>query len=412
MKILLVNTFDTIGGPGRWVYMMHQNFLQAKIDSVYLADRKFSNDNTVLGTRGRLGDLKSRMKQVVDYFPLIFYPDWKKVIFSTGWAPFDINQTIKKIKPDIVHLNWINRGFVNIKSLQNIGVPIVWTMHDMWPFTGGCHYDEECGRFKMGCGKCPILGSSSTSDLSSSILNKKKKCWHNIDLTMVAPSHWLYNCAKESDLFKNTRVEHLPVGMDLTIYTPANKAEARKILGLPQDKKLVLFGAVNAVDDKRKGFKYLIDALKNLSNQQDRIELAVFGSLGSDLVSSIGFKCHFLGNIKDNKKIALVYSAADVLVAPSLQDNMPATVMESLACGTPVVAFNIGGMSDMIEHNKNGYLARPFEPLDLASGISIIINSQDYTALSLRSRKKMEEEYNIGTIADRYIALYKDVLEK
>ena len=388
--------------------MMHHNFLQAKIDSVYLTDKKFSNDNTVLGTRGRFGNLKSRTKQVIDCLPLAFYPHWKKVIFSTGLAPFDINQTIKKLKPDIVHLNWINRGFISIKSLQNIRVPLVWTMHDMWPFTGVCHYDEWCERYKMGCGICPILGSSSNSDLSSSILNKKKKYWHDTNLTMVAPSRWLYKCAQQSELFKDRIIKHIPVGMDLEVFYPTNKKEARKKLSLPLNKKLVLFGAVNAVDDKRKGFRYLIDALKILSNQKDKVELVVFGSSHSDEVSNCNLKVHFLGNINDNHKMSLIYSAADVFVAPSLQDNMPATVMESMACGTPVVAFGIGGMPDMIENGKNGYLAKPFDVNHLAKGILWLIENSN--SLGVEARKKVLDNFDIQKISKKYIEIYQNII--
>jgi len=410
MKILLVNTFDTIGGPGRWVYMMHRNFLRTQADSVYLVDRKFSNDATVLGAGGKISDLKSRMKQVIDYLPLVLYPRWKKVIFSVGWAPFDIDRMVNKLKPDIVHLNWINRGFISIQSLRRIQAPIVWTMHDMWSFTGGCHYDEECGRYQSGCGQCPILGSDRDGDLSSAVLNKKKKYWRDINLTMVAPSRWLCDCAYRSFLFRDARVEHIPVGMDLEVFAPTKKEEARKILGLPFDKKLVLFGAVNAVDDRRKGFKYLIDALKILTREKDRLELLIFGSTQSDDVRRCNLKANFLGNIADNHRMSLVYSAADVFVAPSRQDNMPATVMESLACGTPVVAFDIGGMPDMIEPMKNGYLAKPFQSDDLARGIKWVVDHVDQVALSNRSRAKMMAEYNIKDIARRYLDLYKNIL--
>lgn len=412
MKILLVNAFDTRGGPGRWVYMMHRNFLRAGVDSAYLSEIKSSDDPTVLGEKGKLANLKSRAKQIVDYLPLLMYPRWKKVIFSAGWAPFSIDDQIKKLRPDLIHLNWINRGFVSIKSLSRFKVPTVWTMHDMWSFTGGCHYDEECGRYKTGCGQCPILGSNHSADLSSRVINQKKKYWEKANITMVAPSRWLENCAKESAVFKNNRVEHIPVGMDLEVFTPIDKTEARKELFLPLDKKLVLFGAVNAVDDKRKGFKYLLEALKLLAEFKDKIELVVFGSSCSEEIKNSDLKAHFLGNIYDNRKMSLVYSATDVFVAPSLQDNMPATVMESFACGTPVVAFNVGGMPDMLEHQKNGYLARPFESGDLAIGIKWVIGEADYPALAQRSRKKMEEEFDIKNIAGHYIDLYKNILGK
>lgn len=411
MRILLVNTFDVVGGPGRWAYMMHRDFLQSGIDSIYLVDNKISSDGTIVGYGGKYKNIRSRIKQIIEYLPLVSYPHWKRTIFSTGMAPFDINKIVAELKPDIVHLNWINRGFINIKSLSQIKVPIVWTMHDMWPFTGGCHYDEGCGRYRLGCGSCPMLGSHKDSDLSRTITELKNKYWQNIDLTMVTPSRWLLQCAQKSKLFQNKRVEHIPVGIDVGVFRSINKVEARKQLSLPLDKKLILFGAINAVKDQRKGFKYLLEALNLLNNQDSNIELVIFGS--SEFENKINFKLksHFFGSIKDNKKMALLYSAADVFVAPSIQDNMPATVMESLACGTPVASFNIGGMPDMIEHKKNGYLAKPFDVVDLTNGIQWILeNDERHIGLSQRGRNKIEEEFDIKIIANRYIDLYKNIL--
>ena len=283
----------------------------------------------------------------------------------------------------------------------------------MWLFTGGCHYDENCGRYSVGCGQCPILGSKKINDLSFSVLNRKKKYWANNNLTVVASSHWLYDCAKSSELLKNARVEEIPIGINLEDFTPTNKEFAREKLLLPQNKKLVLFGAVNAVKDKRKGFKYLIDALKILGDKKDEIELVVFGSNFSKDVDNCDLKVNYLGHINDDKKISQIYSAADVFVAPSIQDNMPTTVMESLACGTPAVAFDVGGMSSMIEHKKNGYLSKPLDVNDLANGIKwVISNDADYGLLSRNSREKIEKEFNIQNITKKYIDLYRDILEK
>lgn len=411
MKILLVNTFDIVGGPGRWVYMMHTNFLSKKIDSTYLVDNKFSKDPSIIGYSGKFRNVRSRFKQTIEYLPLLKYPKWKKVIFSTGSAPFGINKFIDDTKPDIVHLNWINRGFISIKSLSKIKQPVVWTLHDMWPFTGGCHYDEECGRYHDRCGTCPILGSKSEEDLSRRVLNEKNRYLNDLNLTVVAPSKWLWKCASESSLFRNKRVENIPVGMDINTFSPVNKMEAREILKLPKDKKLVLFGAMNAVSDKRKGFGYLQDALNKLANKNSNIELVIFGSSENESRDNFNFKCHFLGNINDNKKMSLVYSAADVFVAPSIQDNMPATVMEALACGTPVAAFNIGGMPDMIEHKLCGYLAHPFETSDLANGIEWILSNENIR-LGNRARSKMIVEFDISKIADKYFDLYHSIVDK
>lgn len=413
MKILLVNTFDTWGGPGKWAYRMHRHFLSVGINSVYLVDQKISNDKSVVGHSGRLASLRSRIKQAIDYLPLLLYPRWKRVIFSVGWAPFGIEKAIEKFKPDVVHFNWVNRGFISVRSMSKIKVPIVWTMHDMWLFTGGCHYDEGCGRYQEHCGRCPLLGSRNDNDLSAQILKAKKEQWQHLNLTVVAPSRWLWQCAQKSSLFKGKNIINIPVSIDVNNFVATNKRKAREELGLPLDKKLVLFGAVNSTQDKRKGFEYLLQSLQILVGEVigRELELVVFGSSGSHGMSEVKSKAHFVGTIKDSKKMPLLYAAADVFVAPSLQDNMPVTVMESLACGTPVVAFNIGGMPDMIDHKKNGYLASPRSAADLANGIQWALTEGPKDANFFKScRQKILNEFNSATIAQKYLDLYKEIL--
>ena len=284
-------------------------------------------------------------------------------------------------------------------------------MHDMWPFTGGCHYDEGCGRYRQSCGRCPQLGSNRERDLSRWVWNQKSRNWRKIPMTIVAPSRWIAECARQSSLFGAMRVEHIPNGIDTDIYQPLDKAKARSRFDLPPDSMLILFGAAAIGRDTRKGLQLLPAAIEQIAARLARCTLVTFGSVGQDALPSFPIPARHIGEIHGEAELAALYAAADVFVAPSLQDNLPNTVMEALACGTPCVAFNIGGMPDMIEHMRNGYLARPFESGDLAEGIAWVIESPERRReLSESARRKIEQEFTLPLQAQRYRALYAEIL--
>jgi glycosyltransferase involved in cell wall biosynthesis len=283
----------------------------------------------------------------------------------------------------------------------------------MWAFSGGCHYDGECERYIEKCGSCPMLGSSKVNDLSRRIWKRKKRAWKDIDLTIVSPSTWLADCAKKSSLLKDRRVEVIHNGIDLNIFKPLQKEQARNILGISQDKKIILFGAMSATSDRRKGFKHLEKALSKLETMDhSQYMLVVVGASEPQNPLQFGFECLYAGRMYDDVTLSLLYSAADVFVAPSVQENLANTVVESLACGTPVVAFDIGGMPDLIEHKNNGYLAKPFEPEDLARGIEWILEDEERkNRISQKAREKAVECFEIKKVAKQYLKLYKEVLD-
>jgi glycosyltransferase involved in cell wall biosynthesis len=220
-------------------------------------------------------------------------------------------------------------------------------------------------------------------------------------------------CASESDLFKDRRIEVMPNGVDHDRFHPMDRAAARNLLGLPVDKKLILFGAGASTSDRRKGFHLLVDALKRLESEVNPEDyyLAVFGASSGD--DSFSIKAHYLGRLRDEISMALVYAAADVFVAPSMEENLANTVLESLSCGTPVVAFDIGGMPDMIEHEKSGYLVEPFDTGQLARGIRWVVeNRQRWQRLSEAARNSVVSSFTLKHSASRYIDLYQELLEK
>ena len=290
--------------------------------------------------------------------------------YSVQWLPNIITHKIAQINPDIINLHRICGGYLQIETLAKFNKPIVWTLHDMWAFTGGCHYSQECARYTKSCGSCPQLDSNRDWDLSRWVWQRKAKAWQDLNLTIVTPSQWLAKCARVSSLFQDLPIKVIPNGIDTTKYKPIAQSLARELLNLPQDKQLVLFGAMNATSDRRKGFHFLQPALQYLSQSgwQEKLEIVIFGASEPINPPNLGFKCHYLGRLNDDISLALAYNASDVMIVPSLEDNLPNTVMEAIACGTPCVTFNIGGMPDMIEHQKNGYLAVPFQIEDLAGG--------------------------------------------
>lgn len=413
MKVGLFSNSDGRGGAYAAAYRLHRGLLQIGVDSTLLVNDKTLDDPTVLSPTGKLSKGWAKLIPSLDQSLLVFYSQRDRLPYSLQWVPDQLVAKLRPISPDIINLHWINGGFLQIETLAKFQQPMVWTLHDMWPFTGGCHYSGDCDRYLQSCGACPQLGSHQAWDLSHWIWKRKAKAWKNLNLTLVTPSRWLADCAKKSSLFQDLRIEVIPNGLDIHKFKPIDRKIARELLGLPLDRQLILFGAMSASSDRRKGFHLLLPALEKLGQSQlhKQIELVVFGTSQPQDPPDLRLKIHYLGRINDDLGLSLVYSAADVFVAPSIQDNLPNTVMEALACGTPCVAFNIGGMSDMIEHEQNGYLAVPFDINDLAHGVSEVLgNEERYPKLRDRARRKVEEEFRLELQARQYLTLYEELI--
>jgi glycosyltransferase involved in cell wall biosynthesis len=412
MNVLLLSTSDITGGAARAAYRLHQGLQSLGVDSQMLVQYKSSDDKTVMAPSTRLGEGIVRMRTAFDALPLKFYRQLDGTTFSLQWLPDGITRKVIQSEPDVINLHWTGEAFIGIETIAKFNQPLVWSLHDMWAFTGGCHYSQDCDRYTASCGACPQLGSSKDWDLSRWVWQRKAKAWSNLNLTIVALSSWLAKCASSSSLFKDLRVELIPNGIDITKYRAIERQVARELLQLPQDKHLVLFGSGNATSDKRKGFHLLQPALQDLSKSgwYDELELVIFGASQPANPPDFGFKVHYLGTLSDDLSLALVYSAADVFILPSTQENLANTVMEAIACGIPCVAFNIGGMPDMIEHKKNGYLAQPYQIEDLARGIAWVLeNEERHQKLSYRAREKAEQEFTLELQACRYLSLFTEI---
>ena len=333
--------------------------------------------------------------------------------FSINATPSLLLPKIAQFNADIINLHWVGWEYLKIEDLKKLQTPLVWTLQDMWPFTGGCHYSENCDRYTQSCGACPQLKTNREADLSRWVWQRKAKAWQDLNLTVVAPTHWIAQCARNSSLFKNLRIEVIPFCLDTDKFQPIPSAEARAVLGLPQDKQLVLFGALSATEDPRKGFQFLIPALQSLSNSgwQDKVELVVFGSSQPEKPIDLGFKTHYLGSLKD-EGLQQAYSAADVTIVPSIQESFGQTASEALACGSPVVAFNATGLKDIVEHQVSGYLVKPYEVRDLAEGIAWILeDATRHQQLCSNARQRAVTEFALDVQARQYVSLYRELLE-
>jgi glycosyltransferase involved in cell wall biosynthesis len=410
MKILIVASSDIVGGAHKAAYRLHRALLTHDIDSQMLVQNKNSDDYTVVGPVIKRQKVLAKAQMLLDPILLTFYKNRTKTYFSSAWAPFSniVNQ-INNMNPDIVHLQWINDGMISVEDLAKIKAPIVWTLHDMWPFTGGCHYNEGCEKYENKCGKCKVLVSEKENDLSRKIYIRKQKAFSKKEnITIIGLSKWLNTCSKKSSLLKNKKHVNIPNLINTENFKPFDKGQARGLWNLPKSKKLLLFGAMDATSDPRKGFKELSEALQKITNKD--IELVIFGSSEPKGNKNLGFKTHYLGKIYDDVSLVTLYSAVDVVLVPSLQENLSNVIMEGLTCATPIVAFNIGGNRDMIEHKINGNLAAENDTEDLANGIEWVLNESDYDELCQNARKKVLTGFSQEIVLEQYLELYKSII--
>lgn len=407
MKPGLVSTYDLKGGASRSAYRLHQGLREINIDSHMFVQQKQSFDVSVHAPRPNLPRQLSHLKPWLSELPLRKYRKRPQTPFSTNQIPDfldGITDRIHQASIDIVNLHWVSDGFFPLDVLSQLKVPIVWTLHDMWAMTGGCHYNGECDRYQQKCQSCPQLNSQKQQDLSYQEFQRKRNVYRKIDPVIVCPSQWLRQCAIESALLKDLRIEVIPYGIDTNIFRPIPKDIARSLLKLPLNEILILTGAIN-LKDSRKGFSLLKSTLNQL-NENHKFHLLVFGE-ASDSSDNFDYPIHRLGNMNDDLMLVLAYSAADIFVAPSIQDNLPNTVLEAMSCGVPVVAFKIGGMPDLIESKTTGYLAEPFTIDSLAYGIQWALSNKEI--LSIASRKKVENNFTLAHQAKRYIQLFENL---
>ncbi|MEM7657135.1 MAG: glycosyltransferase family 4 protein [Bacteroidota bacterium] len=414
MKILFASTRDLQGGAARATHRLFLGLRALGIEVEMLVLRKSSrhpNIHAATGIVPKLGQIA--LPSVDSQFKARRYPHAPKGNFSTGWSSYPFAKRVREFQPDLLHLHWVTDGFLPLKALEQLNLPTVWTLHDMWPFTGGCHYTGDCERLTKGCGQCPSLASSSLKDASATQHQRKQRIYGKLDhLAIVGISRWMTAQAQASGVFSSQTSFHtLPNGLDTSVYKPLPKAIAKAFFGISPEKKVLAFGAVNSTGNRRKGFHLLKEALGQLP-QDLPTELLVFGSDGQGQEPLANFPIRYLGHLHDDYSLAMLYSAADVMVVPSIQEAFGQTVIEAMACETPVVGFDATGIRDVIQHQETGYLAQPFDAADLAQGIEQLLrNTEQNQRLGQQARHWVEEHCALPVVSRQFQQLYQAVLQ-
>ena len=417
MRVLIVNTSERNGGAAvaanRLMEALNNHGVKAKM----LVRDKQSDSLTVVGLQGKWWQQWCFLWERLVIFCHLHFS--RKHLFELDIANTgtDITRLPEFREADIIHLHWINQGMLSlgiIKKILNSGKPVVWTMHDIWPATAICHLTLGCNKFKTGCHHCKYLpGNGSTRDLSAKIWRRKQHLLDGQSITFVACSRWLEAEAKMSALLNGQKVTNIPNSIDTSIYKVGNRSEARQRLGLPTDKQMILFVS-QRVTNLNKGMEYLIEACNQLASQHPEMKettaVAILGGHAEDVVAELPFEAYPLGYVSEEYRIADVYRAANVFVLPSLSENLPNTIMESMACGIPCVGFKVGGIPEEIDHLKNGYVAVYRNAEDLARGIRWILCEADYDSLSAAAVKKVNRCYSQQSVALKYTEIYNEAI--
>jgi glycosyltransferase involved in cell wall biosynthesis len=418
MKILHISISDSKGGAARAAFRIHQGLIEAGIDSCMLVKDKFTEDPNIhevmqIGLTGSIRSLLYRFQKRIAEYRGDKWITANDVLHTFGMYGLPgVIQFINASDADVINLHWIG-NMLSLKQIAKIKKPIVWSLHDMWPFCGGEHYcpPESCARYIEGYKHHNRPVYESGPDLNKITWESKWKCWSHLNIHLVGVSNWVRFCSESSKIFKHRQHRRIAIPLDLiNTWRPIKKSVAREALGLTQSKRYLIMGAVGGVGDPRKGADLLCEALK-LAPQKNNIELLIYGQSKFSDYGSWPLPVRNLGNITDDRVLALANSAADLAIVPSRQEVFGQTALEAHACGLPVVAFNVGGLPDIVDHGETGWLANAFNIGSLAHGIYFLLNDEiTRSKFSIRARAKAEEMANSEKITSQYIDLYNEVI--
>ena len=413
MKILFVNTYDARTAAMSNIHLFCRDLGGLKVDCEMLVQVKESDAPYVtdLGFESHrvISQKIQDMRHSLDNIPVKMYRHKNQTMFSPAWLPNKklINR-INQSDADLVHLNWVAHGMLRIEDLSKIKKPVIWSLHDMMPITGGCHYDNRCCRYETHCGNCPVLGSHTFHDLSYFCHERKIKTFAKMpNLVLNGIGKWITDCAKKSVTCKNNRISNVSSPIDTHAFRPLRKDIARDLLDLPCDKKIIAFGGDGMVSAPRKGYVKLKEALELLPLKD--VEILVFGANPKSVECK--YPVHFTGHVNTVTGLRVIYSAADVIVLPSLQEVLGWVAAEPMSCGTPAVTFDIDGPKyDIVDHLETGYRATPYDPKDLSNGIRWVLKNENYDRISRLARQRIIERFDSVKIAGEYKKLYEDIL--
>ena len=396
-------------------FRLHSELSKRINSTIFVADKSI-NSTLIIQPYSIYEKISAKIGIIREKVFQFVLPNNKRVYFSYNLGPlFGQKFWLKKLfflDTDIYHLHWIGNGFININQIRNINKPIVVTLHDVWFFTGGCHVNLDCDKYLTNCNQCPLFSrNNSLIDITSIIFRGKKKLFEEKKIHVIVLSNWMKERALLSPVLSNSEITLIPNGIDTNKFKPFDKLFARKVFNFNPNSKILLFGGISAKSDFNKGYDLLCQSLNILKQKNVEFELVIFGNTDSVHTQIEGFKATFLGHLHDDESLALLYSAANLVLVPSRQESFSQVSLESISCGTPVVAFDYSGPKDIIQHKVNGFLAKPYDPNDFANGISWFFSGNvDVSKVSQDARKIAETKFSLELIAQKHIDLYKKII--
>jgi glycosyltransferase involved in cell wall biosynthesis len=421
MKIIQVSNSDIQGGAARAAYRLHQGLIAIQQDSQMLVMDRRSQDKTVLKLEHFPTELDSTSLSIIQKrYINQNRTSLSNTSFSLPYPGIDLTHHLADT--DIINLHWV-AYFQSPVTLHHLLThkPVVWTLHDMWAFTGGCHYSAGCTQYQQNCDACPQLQADPYS-LTAAVLQDRLELLGDTPLVIVTPSQWLAHCAKQSRVLKNQRIEVIPYSLETDVFSPLNRVEAKQELGLEAGAIALLIGADNG-NEHRKGFTELLQAL-HLCRQNpqfqallaaQKFQLWGFGIPNEQLteqLTELNLSLHSFGKINSDRQLRQIYAAADLFVLPSLEDNFPNTMLEAMSCGTPVVAFEVGGIPDVVKNGVTGWTVPLGDIAAMAAAILDCIFANDLREQrGQASRQVMAEQYALTVQAQRYLELYEDLVQ-
>ncbi|MEZ7497295.1 glycosyltransferase [Flavobacterium sp. Arc3] len=404
MKVLHICYTDNIGGAAKAALRFHYALKKNSIDTTMLVYKKTLNDPSIIEMSSFAEKIFAYLGFYFQRFLISFFKKRKGSDFSIMCFPDKgLVRKINKLNPDIVHFHYLGPGIISIKGLSLIKQKIVWTLHDSFIFTGGCHTTYDCLGYQNSCGACNYLNSEKENDISKKLWKKKFKYLHDYgNINLTAPSNWMKICAESSSIFKNKNVTCIPNLIDTEIYTAKSKVDSKSFFGISSDVKIITTGGSNFEFDANKGMMLFLDSLQYLDNKNN-VEIFIFGTKKEGREIFKGFTLRYLGYIGSQDLLVSLFSASDVVVVPSKQESFGQVAIEAMACGSPVVAFNTSGLKDILEHKVNGYLAQTFDVQDLAKGIQFVLSND----LSENAFKTVSFKFSENIVVNNLIEFYK-----
>ena len=417
MRVLIVNTSEKAGGAAVAAHRLMEALNNHGVKAKMLVRDKTTDALTVVGLPKSLLLRWHFLWERLVVFCHLHFSRVHLFEIDIANAGSDITRLPEFKEADIIHLHWINQGMLSLKVIRKIlrsGKPVVWTMHDIWPATAICHLTLECKNYKTMCCNCRLLpGHGGKNDLAAKTWRRKQQMLQGENILYVACSKWLAGEAKASALLQGQKITNIPNPIDTRVFHTKDKVEARRLLGLPEGQKLILF-ASQRVTNRNKGMDYLVEACRLLAERhpelRQELAVAVLGGQADEVTGQLPFTAYPLGYLSDTSTIVNVYNAVDIFVLPSLSENLPNTIMEAMACGVPCVGFNVGGIPEEIDHKKNGYVANYRDAEDLARGLQWVLCEADYEALSSSAQRKVAQNYSLSAVAMRYTEVYNQAL--